>query len=221
MKKIVLAWMAALGLVCATTAFADDEVSGNQGWYVYGAAGQTSGNGDQSTLDNALTSVGGIGFSSSLSTPTVYNLDIGYQVNQNLAVEGGYIGSTDETYNAIGGNLVHPVSASARIAGWTLVAVGILPLDDQFSVMGLSVPDRFSLLGKIGVSGIKDSATVTGPNGTVSADSTKNDITYGIGVKYDFTDTTSMRLCLDSYSVGSSTASSRSTVWTVGVGYHF
>jgi opacity protein-like surface antigen len=210
MKKIVLASMAAIGLVCVTTAFADDEVSDNQGWYVYGAAGQTSGNGDQATLDNALTSVGGIGFSSSLSTPTVYNLDIGYQVNQNLAVEGGYIGSTDETYNAIGGNLVHPVSASARIAGWTLVAVGILPLDDQFS-----------LLGKIGISGIKDSATVTGPNGTASADSTKNDITYGIGVKYDFTDTTSMRLCLDSYSVGSSTASSRSTVWTVGVGYHF
>lgn len=221
MKKVALALMAAIGLVCMTTASADDESSGNAGWYVYGAAGQTSGNGDQSTLDNALISVGGTGFSSSLSTPTVYNLDIGYQLNQNLAVEGGYIGSTDETYNAFGGNLVHPSTATARLAGWTLVAVGILPLDDQFSVMNLSVPDHFSLLGKIGVSGISDSATVTGPNGTASVDSTKTNITYGIGVKYDFTDSTSMRLCLDSYSVGASSASSRSTVWTAGVGYQF
>lgn len=216
MKKIALALMTAAGLVCATTVFADDE-----GWYVYGAVGQTTGNSDQSTLDNALTSVGAVGFSSSLSTPTIYNLDVGYQVSKYFAVEGGYLGATSENYNAAGGNLLDPVTASAKVTGWTLVAVGILPLDDQFNFMGLPLPDRFSLLGKIGVAGIKDTATVTGPNGTASVDGTKNDLTYGIGLKYDFDDATSMRLCLDSYSVGASTASSRSSVWTVGIGYKF
>lgn len=215
MKKIAFALMTAAGLV-STTVFADDE-----GWYVFAALGQPTGNSDQSTLDNALTSVGAIGFSSTLSTPTVYDLDVGYQVNKYFAVEGGYLGSTSENYSAAGGNLLDPVSASAKVTGWTLVAVGILPLDDQFSFMGLPLPDRFSLLGKIGVAGIKDTATVSGPNGTASVDGTKNDLTYGIGLKYDFNDTTSMRLCLDSYSVGASPASSRSSVWTVGVGYKF
>ena len=69
------------GLAGATAAFA-----GENGWYVFGAAGQITGNNDQPTLDNALRAVGATGFSSSLSNPTVYNLDVGYQVNKNFAM---------------------------------------------------------------------------------------------------------------------------------------
>ena len=216
MKKIVLVLMAALGLACASTAFAV-----GQGWYVLGAIGQTPGNGNQSTLDAALTSVGASGYTSSLSTPVIFNLDIGYQLNQSFAIEGGYIGSTSETYRASGGNLIDPVSTSARMSGWTLVAVGILPLDDQFDFMGLPLPDHFSLLGKIGVSGISDSATVSGPGGSTSVDGTRDDLTYGVGLQYDFSDATSMRLCLDSYNVGTSSVSSRSSVWTLGMAFQF
>ncbi|MGA7750159.1 MAG: porin family protein [Gallionella sp.] len=205
MKSITLAIMAIAGLAGATTAFA-----GENGWYVFGAAGQTTGNNDQSTLDNALTSVGAAGFSSSLSKPTVYNLDVGYQVNKNFAIEGGYIGSTNETYTASGGNLVGPVSATANIKGWTLAAVGILPL-----------PNQFSLLGKLGVAGIKDSATVSGPGGSASVDGTKTDATYGLGAEYDFTNAVLVRLDWDSYNVGDSSSSSRGGVWTVGIGYKF
>jgi OOP family OmpA-OmpF porin len=205
MKKFTLAVMAIVGLAGATTAFASDD-----GWYVFGAVGKPTSNNDKSTLDNALTSVGGTGFSSSISSSTVYNLDVGYQVNKNFAIEGGYLGSTNENYSASGGNLSGPLTSSANIKGWTLAAVGILPLANQFS-----------LLGKLGVAGIKDSATVTGPGGSVSVSGTKNALTYGIGVKYDFTNAASMRLSLDNYDVGDSSSSSRGSVWTVGVGYKF
>lgn len=207
--------MATVGLVCATTV-----VAGEDGWYVFGAIGETTNNSNNSALNGALTSVGATNFSSGLSTPAVYNLDVGYQVNNNFALEGGYIGSTSQTYNT-GVNLAGSVSASAKFSGWTLVAVGIMPLDDQFNIMGLSVPDHFSLLGKLGVSSITDSANASGPFGSTTIDSTKTDLTYGVGLKYDFSDTTSMRLSLDSYSFGDSAASSRIIIWTVGAGYQF
>lgn len=43
MKKIALAVLSIAGLAGATTTFAADE-----GWYVLGGVGQTTGNGDQS-----------------------------------------------------------------------------------------------------------------------------------------------------------------------------
>ncbi len=197
--------MAIAGLVGATSVYADDE-----GWYVFGAAGQTTGDNDQSTLDNALSSVEQPGSHPSLSTPTVYNLDVGYQFVENFAVEGGYIGSTDETYSASGGNISSPVNASAHIRGWTLDAVGIWSLDSQSG-----------LLGKLGVAGIQDKATVTGPGGTVSLSGTKTDLTYGLGAERDFDNDVLVRLDWDSYMVGDSASSSRGGVWTLGVGYKF
>jgi len=213
MKKVTLTLMAIAGLAVTMSAFASDD-----GWYMYGAAGQTSGSGDKPMFDHMLTYAGNSGFLSGVSTPTVYNLDIGYQINKNLAFEGGFIGSTNETYSASGGNLAGPVTASAKISGWTLAAVGMLPLANQLS-----------LLGKLGVADIQDAAYVTGlsgPNiisvgGTSLVNGIKTDITFGVGVKYDFTHVFSVRLNLDSYNIGSSSSSSRCSVWTIGVGYKY
>jgi len=61
-EKIYLALIASAGLLTITTtpAFASDE-----GWYVYGAVGQLTGNNDKATMDNALIAAGGTGFASS------------------------------------------------------------------------------------------------------------------------------------------------------------
>jgi OOP family OmpA-OmpF porin len=203
MKKITLIVMAIASLTGATTAFASDN-----GWYLFGAIGQTTGSGVKPLLDYELTDAGKNGFSSSMSTPTVYNLDVGYQINKNLALEGGFIGSNNVTYSASGGNLAGPVTASARINGWTGAAVGMLPLTDQFS-----------LLGKVGVASIQVTAGVTGLAGTPFFSGIRTDITYGVGAKYDYTSAFSMRLDLDSYNIGRSFFSSRSNIWTVGVSY--
>jgi len=205
MKKITLAVIAIASVAATSTVFAADE-----GWYMLGGVGQTTSSNDKSTLDSTLTSIGAHGFSSSLNKPTVYNLQAGYQLNKNLAFEGGYIGSTNENYSANGGNLSGAVTATAKVDGWNLVAVGILPLSDQFS-----------LLGKLGVASIHDSITLAGQGGSISVSGTKTDLTYGVGAQFNFTSATFARFDLDSYNIGDSTSASRSTVWTVNVGYKF
>lgn len=206
MKK-VLAGLCVTGVMMLVSGVA---CAADEGFYVLGGVGQLTGNNDKATLDSALISVGGVGFSSSLKKPTVYKLQAGYQINRNLAVEGGYIGSSNETYTATGGNLVGAVTATGKISGWNLTAVGILP-----------VAEKFSLLGKLGVAGIKTSVSVTGPGGTVAVGGSRTDLTYGIGAQYYFTDAFFARLDLDSYKTGSSTSATRSTVWMVDVGYKF
>ena len=213
MKQIAIA--ALLSTIIAVPAFAADD-----GWYILGGAGKPTGSGDKAVIDSAVTSAGVTGFSSSLSTPTVYKLQAGYQINKNFAVEGGYLGSTNETYSATGGTFAGPpaipmnLSATAKISGWNLTAVGIFPVANQFS-----------LLGKLGLASIRDSATVTASSGAVAASAstsgTKTDFTYGIGAQYDFTDAIFARLNLDSYKIGSTTSSSRNTIWTIDVGYKF
>ncbi|HEY0665889.1 MAG TPA: outer membrane beta-barrel protein, partial [Gallionella sp.] len=161
-------------------------------------------------LDDQLTFEGKNGFSSSLSTPVIYKLNLGYQINNELALEGGFIGSTSATYSASGGNLTDPITAQARLSGWTFVAVGMMPLANQFSV-----------LGKLGMADIQVTAAVTGFGYNTYLSGIKSDITYGVGAKYDLTDTLTMRLDLDSYNVGSFASSSRCSIWTVGVGYKY
>jgi OOP family OmpA-OmpF porin len=206
MKKITVAAIAITGLLGASPAFA-----GDQGWYLLGGVGQaTGGDSGQSSVDNAVASAGGPGFSSSMDTPTLYKLQAGYQLDRNWAVEGGYIGSNNENYTAAGGNLPGLVSSSASVSGWNLAGVGILPL-----------ADKFSLLGKLGIAAMQESATAQGAGFYASTTGSKTDVTYGIGVKYDFTNAVFVRADLDSYNIGNSNYSSRSTVGMIDIGYQF
>ena len=206
MNRIKLRVVAAAALV----SFSGVAFAGDQGWYLFGSVGQTTDTNDKSILDDALTSAGASGFSSSLKKPTVYGLEVGYQVDKNFAIEGGYIGSNNEDYNASGGTLAGPVSASAHVDGWDLKAVGILPLADQFS-----------LLGKLGVAHVHESYNITGPGSSLSGNGSKTSATYGIGAKYNFNNAVSVRIDVDSYNVGSAASYSRTSVWTIGLVYNF
>ena len=201
-----------LCLAAAFTSVSSAVLAADSGFYILGGAGQdtSSNSSDQTLLNNALTSAGGTGFTSTMNQPTVSNLMAGYKINKNFAVEGGYIRSANETYTAAGGNLAGPVNATAKVDGWDLTAVGIWPVVDQFS-----------LLGKLGVADAHISGSVSGPGGSVSASGSKTDFTYGIGAQYDFTSAVFGRLDFDSYNIGNSTYSSRTTVWTVNIGYMF
>jgi OOP family OmpA-OmpF porin len=206
MKKITFAVMTIAGLASAVPAFAADP-----GWYLVGGIGETTGgSGGQSAVDNALTSAGAGSFSSSLDTPSLYKLEGGYQFDKNWALEGGYLGSSHTNYSASGGNLSAAANASASFGGWNLTGVGILPLGSGFS-----------LLGKLGVANMQESATASGGGYSASTGGSKNDLTYGIGVKYDFGNGVFARADLDSYNIGNSNASSRSTVGMIDIGYKF
>ena len=208
MKKSNLQMVLAAGaLVASISAASAADVNG---FYVLGGIGRTFNNNDQSGLDNSLRAAGATGFSSSLGDPTIYKLQLGYQINPYFAVEGGYLGSSSETYTASGGNLAGPVSASVKIRGWNLNGVGVWPLGNGFS-----------LLGKLGIADIRSSGNVSGPGGTFSASGSKTNATFGIGAKYDFSNNVFVRADVDSYDIGSSGSSSRSTIWLLDLGYKF
>lgn len=199
----------AFGLLVAT-GMASVAVAADTGFYVMGGLGQQLDSSTKSNADAGLTSIGGRGFSSSVSEATVYRVQLGYQVNTNLAIEGGYIGTDDESYSASGGNVNGTIRLKQSVKAWNLTAVGILPL-----------ADKFSLLGKLGYANVKASATITNPASSISADATKNDFTYGIGAKYDITKEVFTRLDVDSYNIADSTSSSRTNVWMLNIGYKF
>lgn len=200
MKRFVCVLVVVFSL--ASSAFSADE-----GWYVLGGAGKIAGKNDKSALDTSLNRIGYTAFSSTYSDPIVYKLHAGYQIDKNIAVEGGYIGSSSATYTASAGTLPVRYGLSGKISGFTLVAVGTLP-----------VADKFSVLGKLGVSGIRESATYS--NGR-SASANVTDLTYGAGARYDFTDAVFGRFDVDSYKSGSTTATFRRVYWTVDAGYKF
>ena len=210
MKKFTLAVMTVAGLVGTQAAFA-----GDSGWYLLGAFGQNYDSNDKGNADNIVTSLGYSGFASHINRPAVYNLDIGYQLNKYLAFEGGYFGTNNEIYTVSGGNLTAPYTASANAYAWNVKVVGMMPITDQFS-----------LLGKIGVanSTVSQSLTYQAPlTTTLIAPSSESimGVTYGIGAKYDFTENISGRLDLDRYKVGSSFFSENLSAWTVGIAYKF
>lgn len=200
--------MAITGMFGATAALASDD-----GFYLYGAIGSASGYNFQSFMDNYF-SVYGYG-GSSVNYPSAIKLNAGYQFNRNFAIEGGYLGLSDEDYIDYLGD-----SATNSVSGWDIKAVGILPLSYQFS-----------LLGKLGIADIRSSTNTytSSPYFTYTyGTSSKSGLTYGLGAKFDFTRAVSLRFDWDSYdsniNVGDGVtpiASNRFNVWTIGLAFTF
>jgi OOP family OmpA-OmpF porin len=105
-----------------------------------------------------------------------YKLQIGYMVNRNFGVEGGWVDLGKFRYNAsfTGGS----AQADIKASGINIAGIGVLPLDHGFS-----------LFGKLGVinAKVKTNVSASGPGGSASANesSTNWSPNYGLGVMYD------------------------------------
>lgn len=168
MKKLI-----AIALLSASMAPA---YAGNL--YLVGSVGESEFDGRKSDIDQALTDAGATNVSSSLDKKdTAYKLQVGYQFNPYLAVEGGYVDLGKMKYAAsfTGGN----ANASIEAKGWNVAAVGILPLNESFSL--------FAKAGVIDAK-VKLKVSASGPGGTASAtgDSTDWKGTWGLGATYNF-----------------------------------
>ncbi|HXU93676.1 MAG TPA: outer membrane beta-barrel protein [Gallionella sp.] len=121
--------------------------------------------------------VGGtkVGFNGlSKSSDTGYGVLLGYQYNQNFAFEG--------EYNDLGRFTTAAINGKSNV--WGLSAVGILPLQDKFSVYG-----------KLGLARSDTSTSAaTGTKRTAA--------TYGLGGQYDATSMIGLRLSWERYGVG-------------------
>jgi len=201
---------------CNTSEKTCEEDSVGKGrWYTLVGVGQVTGNSDKKMLDTEVNALGGSGLSSGLSSSAGYKVQAGYKINKNFAIEGGYIGSRNKTYTVTAGNPAGAGSGANNITGWSLTGVGILPIDNRYSLF------PFSLIGKLGIADIKESANLTynGFNGTSSG--TMTSLTFGIGAQLDFTKSAFGRISVDNYGIGSSTISNRYTGWTIDAGYKF
>lgn len=157
----------------------------SQGWYIGAGAGQSKVN-NASCSD--LNGVFDPGFScTSNDTSTGWKLFAGYQFNPYLAAEGGYVDLGNFKASASGRVTGIPATASGsdKASGFSLDAVGTLPISEQFG-----------LLGRIGIFAWSLDASATasaGGGGAPGASASLSDkpsgtsLDFGVGVKYDFT----------------------------------
>jgi OOP family OmpA-OmpF porin len=138
-------------------AFAVPALAQDTGFYAGLSFGQSSADVDCSGLTTCDDS------------DTAWKILGGYRFNRNLAVEFGYT----DLGEVSGSDGVDTVTVEST--AFELVAVGTMPIADKFSVYG-----------KIGLYRGETDAEVVGPSAG-SASESNTDLTFGVGVQYDFT----------------------------------
>ena len=163
-------------------------------WFVGGSYGQ-------SKLECDTSGIAGVSCDDS---DTAWRIFGGYQFNKNLAVELGYSALGEASIS--GGGITATVEAKA----WDLVAVGILPITAQFSVFG-----------KLGMY-MADSELSSNTPLIPGASDSNTDITYGIGLQYDFNKSLGVRAEYQQYKkVGSDDVGGDGDVDVMSVGVVF
>ena len=155
--------LAALGMV-SLIAWAGPTLAQDTGFYAGIALGQSKINID---CEGATTCD---------EKDTAWKIFGGYQLNRNFAVELGYV-NFGEGRVAGAAPPFGTASVTFESTAFELVAVGMLPL-----------ADKFSLYGKIGLYRADTDADVTLTGFPPATESDSNtDLTFGVGVRFDIT----------------------------------
>lgn len=193
-------------LATSGAAVADDAGSS---WYLLGEVSHSKTKLDTATSDAAL---GGATSTITKDNGTQWRLQLGYKFNPNFAIEGGYIDLGKAQFRSTGGTLTGTADGTVKAGGVDLAAVGILPLND-----------RFSLFGKAGLvaARVKSSLDVAPPGDTKS-----NVVSplLGLGVSYKLNDNVDLRAEYDHVSkLGKSGTTDKlsSNMLSAGIAYHF
>jgi OmpA-OmpF porin, OOP family len=138
---------------------------------------------------------------------TAWKIFGGYHINRNIALELGYANLGEITITGGG------VNVTAESTAWDLVGIGIFPINNQFSVFG-----------KLGLyRGTVDVSSNVGGSG----DDSTNGLTFGLGVRYDFTRNLGLRAEWQRYgeleapSGSALTGESDIDVLSIGIVYSF
>ena len=132
----------------------------------------------------------------------------GYQFSRHFALEGGYadLGEVTASVGAFGGIPAADVSIEATVL--ELVGVGLLP-----------VAERFSVYGKLGLYMAETDVTVTFAGlGPVRRSDDNTDLTFGFGLRYDFTPNLGVRGEWQRYSDVSADAFGESDLDVISIG---
>jgi OmpA-OmpF porin, OOP family len=158
LARVAFAACVAAAMVMPSIGMAQGMAGADSGWFVGGSFGQ-------SKLDCDTSGVPG---ASCDDSDTAWRVFGGYQINRHFAVELGYSTLGEATASAPG------ITATVEAKAFDLVAVGILPINQQFSVFG-----------KLGMYQADSDLSSNTP--LIGSASDKNtDVTYGVGLQYDF-----------------------------------
>jgi OmpA-OmpF porin, OOP family len=159
-------------------------VAADNGFYAYGSAGWTESN-RKSEADGVVSNLAAAhpptSFTSSYDgNDTGYKLQAGYRFNRFIAIEGGYVDLGKYNYKAATSGLVTATrDVEVKADGWTLGAVGSLP-----------VTDSLAFIGKVGLVDYKMQHHCNGTGfPCINPDRSKSDTSlyYGIGADWNFT----------------------------------
>lgn len=134
------------------------------GFYVGAGAGVTS--------TDVCGGLGGLGLTSCDDEDTGFKIFGGKRLNQNLAVEVGFVDLGEITATGPGG------TAQVETDGIQVAAVGILPVNP-----------RFHVFGKVGL--YLWDVSASGPGGSLSDDGT--DLMFGFGAAWNLADRLDLR----------------------------
>jgi OOP family OmpA-OmpF porin len=108
------------------------------------------------------------------ATDTGYKIFGGYMFNRHFGIEGAYVNLGEVSYS--GDFFGSPVTGGkVEVSGFNVSALGALPINEQFSVFG-----------KIGLLLWDAEASDTTGGVPFSAKEDGTDISFGIGVNFDF-----------------------------------
>lgn len=198
LRKTVITTLLIASSVVASNVMAADEA----GWYAGASVGRSSISFDTNKL---VADTVAAGFATATATAdtssTAYKLFAGYKLNKNFAVEGGYTDLGKMSLSMTTTGPVASISGNYKATVWEVNAVGILPINESFSVFG-----------KLGYHWDDVNSTVAGISGasaiTVNKDYSGNDFKFGAGAEYNINKNVGLRLEYERYSnIGNSSSS--------------
>ncbi len=200
-----------VALLSASAAHAED-----QGWYASANAGIGHRAQDSGGIDSTLAGQGVTATSSLDRRDNIYNLNLGYQFHKNFALEGGFAELGKYKFNSTASApAADSLNGDYRVKGWTISAIGILPLQNGFSAYGKA--------GVIFADTEFNVASATGANTVTSTSKSSTRPLLGLGVSYDFNKQVVGKAEWTRYNNLGNSATGKSDIdtYTVGVAYKF
>ncbi|MEO6972710.1 MAG: outer membrane beta-barrel protein [Rhodoferax sp.] len=204
-----------LGLVAPAAQAADGNAG--TGLYLGGAISFNHASDLGAKIDSSLASQGYSSSSTADSWNTNGDLRLGYQFTPNFALEGTYdrVGNMD-VQSALSAPTADTASGNRKSWGLGLHALGIVPIDSQWSVYGrLGVEQWHTSLNL--------TSNVGGPTGLSSSDNSTS-LAMGAGVSYALTrnvDATAELIHYTRLGDASSTGRTGLNQFSLGLRYHF
>ena len=203
-----------LAFTATPGAFAADE----KGWYLGAGYGQSKVSVDKGATNAGFTN-GGFATASTTAdeTDTAWKLFGGYQFTRNWGVEFAYVdlGKASADTATTGTTAQYKQEWSSK--AWSLAGVGTAMVGDNLGVFGKLGAFSWDLdytCGKVSGTGGACTTPSASPSGT--------DLTYGVGLKYNFTKQTSLRVEWEQFkNVGDKNKTGESDVDLIFVGIQY